>query len=68
MVKMNIINDLKKNRFLRIKFSRILMHPVSFNHNLKIVSRKNKLEMKIVIQIKKIVHINFNLSNNLNKT
>jgi hypothetical protein len=68
MVKMNKINDLKKNRFLRIKFSRILMHPVSFNHNLKIVSRKNKLEMKIVIQIKKIVHINFNLSNNLNKT
>jgi hypothetical protein len=68
MEKMNKINDHKKNRFLRIKFSRILIHPVSFNHNLKIVSRKNKLEMKIVIQIKKIVHINFNLSNNLSKT
>jgi len=68
MGKMNKINDLKKNRFLRINFSRILIHPVSFNHNLKIVSRKNKLEMKIVIQIKKIVHINFNLSNNLSKT
>ena len=68
MGKMNKINDLKKNRFLRIKFSRILTHPVSFNHNLKIISRKNKLEMKIVIQIRKIVHINFNLSNNLSKT
>lgn len=67
MGKMNKFNDLKKNKSLRIKFSRILIHPVSFNHNLKIISRKNKLEMKIAIQIKKIVHINFNLYNNLSK-
>ena len=68
MEKINITNGLKKIKFLRITGSKTLIHPVSFNHNLKIIFQKNKLVMRIVTQIKKIVLKNFNPSNNHSKT